>query len=252
MSRWRRILAWFAIAVVVFAICAWLFGAQTAIALEARRLARKSPVMWKVPVELADASVSESPGEKLSYLGCEFEVPWSDLDQPKTRLIGTWQIIGFQSGKGIILTKFPANERVNTFPVMGEKLDVNALRTLRHLYGYETLRSDYAFTRATLEMTPGDISIFATRKEAIRALMLLAFKPIMARDAGSGIYAVQTKDFRGFQYGNPQSRPSEVVDELFSDEERYEFTFHCWGKGSTPCISQPEINRVIQSARLVH
>jgi hypothetical protein len=252
MSRWRRILTWSAIAVVVFAICAWLFGVQIAIALETRYLARESPVMWKVPVELVDASISESPGEKLSYLGCEFEVPWNDLDQQKTRLVGKWQIIWFGSGKGIILKTIPAKERVNAFLELDQKPDAESLRKLKYLYGDETLRSDYAFSSAVLDTTPRDISIFTSRKEAIRAMILLVFKPIVARDADSGIYAIQTKDFRGFQYGNPQSRQSEIDDELFSDNELLEFTFRCRGKGGAGCISQSEINRVIQSARVVH
>jgi len=252
MSKWRRILTWFAIAVGVIVICAWLFGVQIAIALETRYFARKPPVMWKVPVELGDPSISDSPGEKLSYLGCEFEVPWNDLDKQKTRLVGKWQIIGFQSEKEIILKTIPAKERVNAFLELDQKLDAESLRKLKYLYGDETLRSDYAFTSAVLDTTPGDISIFMSRKEAVRAMILLVFKPIMARDEDSGIYTIQTKDFRGFQYGNPQSQPSEIDDELFSDNELLEFTFRCRGKGGAACISQSEINRVIQSARMVH
>ena len=34
----------------------------------------------RVPTDLKDKSVSDAPGEKLSYVGYEFEVPWNDLD----------------------------------------------------------------------------------------------------------------------------------------------------------------------------
>jgi hypothetical protein len=78
-------------------------------------------------------------------------------------------------------------------------------------------------------------------------MMLLLFKPEMSRDAESGIYLIRTKNFQGFQYGNPQARPSEIVDELFSDRARLEFNFPCKGG----CVSQAEINRVIQSAQIV-
>lgn len=248
----RRILIWFGIAAGVIAIYAWLFGVQTVFLLEERYFARESPVMWEVPVELVDTSVSESPGQKLSYLGCDFEVPWNDLDEQKTRRIGNWEVIAFHSGKKIVLMAFPAKERVNAVSVLGQKLDVETMRKLKILYGEDTLQSDYAFTRAVLGMTPGNISIFSSRKEAVRSVMLLLFKQFIGRDEDPGIYDLRTKDFRGFQYGNPRDSPREIVDELFSDNGRCDFTFPCRGKGSTGCPSQAEINRVIQSARLVN
>lgn len=253
MPKWRRILTWFAIAVAVVATYAMLFGFQTGIVLEARHFARKSPAMWKVPVELVDASISKSPGEKLSYLGCEFEVPWNDLDKQKTRFAGKWQFIYFQSGKRIIFRTFPANARVDGITGSRQKRDPESIRKVRDIYGDETLRSDYAFTRAMLEMTPGNISIFGSRREAFRDSLLLLLKPMTALGSDSGIYNIQTKAFRGFQYGNPQNRPSEIVDELFSDHERIEFQFlDCNCKGCDAKISQAEINRVIQTARIVH
>ncbi len=244
----RRILIWFVLA----ALYLWFFGVQTAIVLEEHYFAWKSPAMWAVPVQLADTSVSESPGRNLSYLGCEFEVPWNDLDEQKTHRVGTgtWQFIAFHSGRRIVLVTSPANERVNALPIFGQKLDAETMRKLRILYGEDPLHSDYAFTRAALEMTPGKISIFSSRKEAALSMVLLFFKPVMSRDAESGIYFIQTKNFQGFQYGNPQARPSEIVDELYSDHARLEFTFPCKGAGSVGCVSQAEINRVIQSARI--
>jgi len=239
--------------VAVVAIYAVLFGFQTAIALGARHFARESPAMWKVPAELVDASISKSPGEKLSYLGCEFEVPWNDLDKQKTRFAGKWQFIYFQSGKRIIFRTFPANDRVDGITGSRQKHDAETITKVRDIYGDETLRSDYAFTRDMLEMTPGNISIFGSRREALRASLLLLLKPITAHGADSGIYNIQTKALRGFQYGNPQNRPAEIVDELFSDHERLLFTFlDCKCKGCDARISQAEINRVIQSARVVH
>ena len=89
--RWRRILTWFGISVALIVAYAWFFGVQTAIALEERYFGSKYPAVWQVPVELTDTSMSDSPGKKLSYLGCAFEVPWDDLDEQKTRLIGGWQ-----------------------------------------------------------------------------------------------------------------------------------------------------------------
>ena len=241
----RRILILF----VATALYLWFFGVQTAIVLEEHYFAWKSPSMWAVPVQLADTSVAESPGRRLSYLGCEFEVPWNDLDEQKTLITEKGKSIVFHSGKQIVLVRSPASERVTFY--LGQKLSLGTLGKLLNLFADESVGSDYAFTRAVLEMTPGKISIFSSRKEALRSMVLLLFKPGISRDAESGIYFIQTKNFAGFQYGNPQSRPSEIVDELYSDHARLEFTFPCNGAGSIGCVSQAEINRVIQSARIV-
>jgi hypothetical protein len=251
MPRWVRIVTWFGIAVVVIATYLVFFGVQTAFVLEEHYFGWKYPEIWQVPAELPDTSVSNSAGQKLSYLKCEFEVPWSDLDGQETKLFNGWQTIAFQTGKNIVLQTFPAKERLGSLATLGQKVDAEALRKLRHLYGDETLRSDYEFTRAVLELTPDSVSIFMPRKEAVRAMMLLLLKQFMMHDADSGIFSIQTSHFRGFQFGNPQSRPHEVVDELFSDDERVEFTFACRGKGSDECISQPEINRILQSVCIV-
>src|SRR5260370_27307877 len=56
--------------------------------LEARYIGRKSPVVKRVPIELSDLSVSQTTGKKLSYFVYEFEVPWDDIDESKSRLIG--------------------------------------------------------------------------------------------------------------------------------------------------------------------
>jgi hypothetical protein len=241
----RRILIWLVLAVLYL----WFFGVQTAIVVEEHYFAWKSPSMWAVPVQLLDASVSESPGRRVSYLGCEFEVPWSDLDARESRLTEKGQSIVFHSGKRIVLVRSPASERITFY--LGQKLDLGTFGKLLNLYADETLRSDYAFTRAVLEMTPGRVSIFSSRKDAVRSMMLMLLKPEMSRDAESGIYLIQTKNFAGFQYGNPQSKPVEIFDELFSDHARIEFDFPCKGAGSTDCPSQAEINRVIQSAQVV-
>jgi len=72
-------------------------------------------------------------------------------------------------------------------------------------------------------------------------------KPIVAYNGDTGIFFLQTKDLRGFQYGNPRDQTQEIVDDLFVEGGKIEFTFleNCAG------ISQSEINRVIQTVRRV-
>jgi len=75
MSKWMRVLVGLGIAVLACGIYLWFFGVQTFMALEARYIARKMPVVKKVPVELPDLSASQASGKKLSYLGMSLKFP---------------------------------------------------------------------------------------------------------------------------------------------------------------------------------
>ena len=102
MPRWSRILIGCGVGVVAIFAYLRFFGCQTAMAVQARYWGWEYPRLWTVPVELADQSISKSPGRKLSYLGYEFEVPWDDLDDAHTKRLRAWQVINFQSGRQIV------------------------------------------------------------------------------------------------------------------------------------------------------
>ena len=246
----RRISTWCGVVAGVTLICLYVFGvAAWFVIIEGRNLSGKDdPSLWKTPVALKDLSISNAPGRKLSYFGYEFDVPWNDLDEQKTRLVGKWQVIAFHSGKSIVFYTSPPNGFVNS--ILGQS-SVNK-RSLSRFYGDEALRSDYAFIRAALETTPGDIGLLTPRGAAVRTIILLVMKStqVGANDGESGIFLIQTKDFRGFQYGNPASRPPQIQADLFADKAHLHFVFP--EKKCAGFISQPEINRVIQSVRPVH
>jgi hypothetical protein len=80
--------------------------------------------------------------------------------------------------------------------------------------------------------------------------MLLVVKGIMVSQGGeSGIFRIRTKDFQGFQYGDPQQRPKSVDVQIFADDGGFAFLFVQQEKGPVPAVTQAEINRVIQSLR---
>jgi len=248
--RRRRILTWCAIVFGVVFIYLYVFGVSAwFVIIKGRNLSGKDdPSLWKTPVALKDLSISSAPGRKLSYFGYEFEVPWDDVDEQKTRLVGKWQLISFHSGKSIVFYTPPPNEVVNGVP---GKNGVDR-RALARFYGDETIQSDYTFIRAALETTPGDIGLLTPRGAAARTIMLLLMKSIQvgANDGESGIFLIQTKDFHGFQYGNSANRPPSIAADLFGNKGRTHFVFR--DKRCAGGISQPEINRVIQSVRPVH
>ncbi len=88
MFRWKRVLTSLGIVVVACVTYLWLFGTQTFFALEAHYTARKLPFVRRIPVPLPDLSVSRVAGTTLSYFGYEFEVPWTDIDTEKTKIVG--------------------------------------------------------------------------------------------------------------------------------------------------------------------
>lgn len=219
----------------------WLFGVQTFFALETRNIARKMPVVKNIPVQLPDSTVSLAPGTKLSYLGYEFEVPWDDIDETKTRMIGgNKAVIAFRSGNALSVWSGSPRDFVSHLPSTG--VDVNAYR---QMYGAEALQSDYSFHRMMFEATPNKITPFVSRQQAISQAMLILQKGICApRGADSGIFEVRAGDFEGFQFGRPQSAQTGLSVELYSDTASLDFIFGQKASGSV-VISQPDVNRIL-------
>ena len=244
MSRWARALGNLAITVLVCGIYLHFFGLQTFVAFEARSVARKMPVVKRVPVELQDLSVSQASGKKLAYFGYEFEIPWDDIDEAKSRTVGENKaIIFFKSGNALSLVISPPRQLVNKVFSSGN-IDQT---TFRQIYGDEALQSDYAFRHIMMETTPDRITPFISRRDAVSRAMLLLWKGISApRSAGSGLFTVRTGEFTGFQYGHPPN-PDGVSIELFADNGSLDFVFDQKMIGPTVIISQPDVNRVLRT-----
>jgi hypothetical protein len=240
--RWRGILMWLGIGFGLIAITLWLLGIATM--SEARRIARDNPSVWMSPVHLSNSSISNALGKRLSYLGYEFEVPWTDIDNEHTKLVGSWQVIAFDSKRVIVLRTRPAKEEVKFFSGGGKR---DALKS-RLIWGGEALVSDYAFNKAALETTPANVTPFALRPQA-RELGLLVLKSTLFAVNGKPdrVFLITTKDFQGFQYGYPQARPRMIVDSLYADTGGLDLEFH--NSKSGPAITQEEINRVVQTVR---
>jgi hypothetical protein len=162
MHRWRRVLAALVIAFGVGGTYVWLFGPQTFFAIQARKIGRQIPIVKSLPAELQDLSVSKAPGQKLSFMGVEFEVPWDDVDESKSRIVGTWALIVFRSGNSIILC-------VNKPKAFMDGLfrDKTANPELfTGLYGQDVLNSDYALRKAVFQTTPSDITLLTPSGKA--------------------------------------------------------------------------------------
>jgi hypothetical protein len=241
MSKWKRILVWAGVVVVLAGLYLWFFGVQTTSALMVRYQFRKLPDVAKTPVPLSDISICSAPHRAVSYFGYELELPWDDVDEEKNKTFGTVHVTYFRSGNAFWFSTFPPKDFVNGI-MKTAKLDQQGFR---QLYGEEAFESDYAFHEKMLRLTPSEITPFISQRQAISDQMLLVIKAISIPKAGSGIFSIQTGGFKGFQFENPQTKPSRITDELFSSDGGIDVIFI--QKVGGPTISQAEINRVIES-----
>jgi len=247
MTKHQRKMVIWANVFLVAGFCVWHFGVATLFVLETHYVGWKFPVVKKTPMELADLSLAQAPGGKLSYFGYEFEVPW-DIDQEKTKRVGKTELIAFRSGNALVFSRTAPKEFVRTF-LSTTKVGPDKVR---NLWGEEALASDYSLHRLILEATPGEVTLFTRREDAVRNSMLVLFKGIMTPRGGeSGIFRVRTDKFQGFQYGDPQARPKSLNVEIFADDGGLGFMFAQRSEGTAPAITQAEINRVVQTVRKI-
>jgi len=190
---------------------------------------------------LVDLSISSVPHRTASCFGYEFELPWDDVDEARDKTVGKIHVGAFHSGNAFWFSTFLPKDFVNEVSKTG---NLNP-RDLKQLCGEDALESDYAFHKKMLQLTPSDITPFISQKQAISGQILLMIKAITMPKASSGIFSIQTQDFKGFQFENPQAHPSNITVELFSKEGCIEVMF--MQKDGVASISQSEINRVIQS-----
>jgi hypothetical protein len=245
VSKSNRLLVGLGIAAVVGAYV-WTFGPQTMLTLIARYEYRRIPAAENIPVALSDLSVSSVPHKTVAYFGYEFELPWDDVDEQKSRTAETVHvhITAFHSGNAFWFSTFPARDFVKN--IVGKtKLTPEQFR---QIYGNEAFESDLGFMRTMLQITPRGMSPFMPKRQAAASSTLLLIKAISVPEAESGIFLIRTADFQGFQLGNPQSRPSRVREDLYAGDGGIEVIFF-QGRGTSPSVSQGDINRILQSVR---
>jgi hypothetical protein len=248
MPKWMRVLIGLGIALLSCGVYLCFFGVQTFCALEARYEARKLPFVRNTPIGLVDSSASQNSGKRLSYFGFEFEVPWDDIDEAKSRIIGgNKALIAFRSGNALLVLRGSSHEFVDNF-LKDTNIDPE---TFRKLFGAEALASDYNFNRIMYAATPNAITPFLPKKEAITEEMLLIVKGIsIPRGAESGIFLVTAGEFKGFQFGRPSKAPNGFSVQLYSATVSLDFIFGPKLNGPT-AISQADVNRILQTLHKV-
>ena len=114
------------------------------------------------------------------------------------------------------------------------------------LFGGPAEMSDYDFKKSLYEFTPDNMHHWTFSQGTLyREEFVLILKTGLSTSAESGIFNVQNQSFKGFQEGNPKARQGTINVQLFSDAGSADIMF--LQKGTF--VSQPEINRVIQTLR---
>ena len=192
------------------------------------------------PVDLRDHSVSQAPGLRLSYVGYDFEVPWSDLDEaktifyPKHKREKTEVVLAFRSGLRLMVTAVPAQEFNHEFAA-----DLTTPS--------QPPTSDYVLARDIYEFSPEKMHYLSLSSEIqSRDQAMLNLKSILsAKPAENGIFNIQNASYKGFQQGNPKVRQDSLLVNLYSDDGSVQFKFS--QKDYPAGVTQAEINRVVQS-----
>lgn len=235
---------WLGAFVVGCAAYVWLFGAQTFFALQTRKIGRQIPVVNNTPRELKDLSVAQSKGETLSFQGAEFEVPWDDVDAGKTKIVGNCASMSFRSSDSMIFCVGPPNMFMTNLFRNKEAEPELFVRT----YGQEVLHSDYSLMKAIYETTPSNISLFTPARKAAGLTSIVIIKSLSPPMSDSEIYNVRSKEFQGFQLGDPDRRPVKMCLQLYADDVEFEINLQQDKSGPTPAITQADLNRIIQTA----
>jgi hypothetical protein len=246
----RRVLVTVVVTVVAFVgVINWI--APAALTFYSARKAPK--ITHVVPTRLTDTSISQAHGEKLSYFGYEFEVPWNDLDPAQTQFYPRGRphpnraILTFRSGLRLMVTAVPPGEWKGT---LSTEMKIST-QQLESAFGRDVTNSDYGFVKAIYEFTPDTMHYWNSQKTQSREQVLLILKSLAPlKSAETGIFNVNNQDFKGFQQGDPGAAVDKVAVNLYSDAGSAEFIFFESGR-KPPGITQPEINRVIQSFRRV-
>ncbi|MFZ0299698.1 MAG: hypothetical protein WAM13_15210 [Candidatus Sulfotelmatobacter sp.] len=227
MKILRRILTTI---LVIFAALCWI--APAGVIYFSKMAPRVTRV---VPTELTNVSTSRAPGRKVSYFGYEFEVPWSDLDDSQTQLFqnrpnGNAVWVCFRSGLKLFVVITPG----------------------------KAVAPDYAVLKRTYEVTPDQIHYWALiqgwgYRDARLLLLKSAFLQYIgnpeegSNPAETGIFNLRSPGYNGFQYGDPRIRPDVLELRIYSNDDRVEIKLLQSGYDEPTGITQPEINRIVQS-----
>jgi hypothetical protein len=110
------------------------------------------------------------------------------------------------------------------------------------------LNSDFRLKEAIYETTPSQINLLTPVNRAAGLSSVILVKAIMPPTTDWQIYKIRSGDPQGFQLGDPVRRPEKLCVELHGRDIGFEINIAQNSDGPAPAITQPELNRIIQTA----
>jgi len=203
---------------------------------------RNASELWIVPTPLPDLSIDRSPGKRFSYLGYEFESPWTEVKLE--RKFESLVLVHFSDGQIISIS-----DGANVLEAM-KQARRNGGTDVKNVFGEQTMNSNYALRSKILYLTPRDLRLFSTRREMVANSVLLTLKGIWTTTAKSGLYSFQTDWVRGFQEGSP-TQDNTVSISAFDAQDREIMLYIGAEPRAANKPSQAAINRILYSLRPV-
>lgn len=231
---------------------AFYFGPQTIMYYKLRpmllRPVDEPPRGWSsVPQPLTDNQVSTAPGTKLSYFEQSIEVPWTGTKREINE--GRWAEVYFKGGQAVrfVNPELTDHNPINRHDVMNDKEFDLAFGSGIHETKYQQFKD-------ILSVKPSDLSPLHSRKEFAREYVLLAIKGIWFEHSGAvpEIFSFETNQYRGFAISGLDHGWQNVGLHFFEKaQDRSYFVALEADARSGVRLSQPEVNRAIQTFTLV-
>jgi hypothetical protein len=232
MDKGRGLAIWvgaFCAVVLLGVFCAY-FGRQIHTYLKLRETLVRVPAFPRgldvVPRPLVNTDVSGAQGETLTDYGYQFDVPWKGLLKTNNPLEDDW--VQFDLGGGVTI-EFSSPDYFKQEP--GDD------------------KSKYNQYRDTISIKRSELWPFCSHATFTRDMALLNRKGawLEHNPVPADIFSFQTPQYKGFEISGLSRGWEFVTLNLFdSDNHRFEMMISVDRRYETK-LSQPEINRIIQS-----
>jgi hypothetical protein len=230
------------LATLIIVVAVYL-GPQVVRYVRLRPLLQKSddypPRGWSsAPSALGELKASNASGTVIVRPGYQFEVPWNEIKSERTD-----GRIEFKSGQELNFGGLPTSEPINPQILHLQPGE------FAQLWGMQKHQSRYEQFREIVSAVPSRLSPLRSRAEFRRYESLLEIKGLWFEHnpVAPDIWSFQTKDYRGFEVSGLKRGWQNVTLNFFDSDDHWSVINVQGDESRGVMITQPEIDRVIQS-----
>jgi hypothetical protein len=248
-----------AVAVLVVAILAVMFGLQTLVWTNSKHWASVDPWLADAPQPLPAApaitpnlpplsgnkNAKPAKPPQLKAYDYEFTAPWPGNVKTKPGI--TYAQFHFDSGQVIVFFDPEAQIDVVRQMKSGETVQYTQFQ---NVFGDQAPDTNYALYQTIYAASPTQVSPLMHSQDAFRANVLLLWKLSFGFDAQPGVHSFELGKNRGFEFGDAASgRP--VALRVFDERDKqFRFIFTTVS-GSSGRFTQDDINLAVQSLQAI-